>query len=380
MSQAILSPSPTNTRSRAFFALVLALLFALMTPGAAAFAQTSPEPTSETAVSWSVRPADSAQGTGRPNFAYELNPGGTLGDALVVTNRSTEPLTLDVYAADGFLTADGSLDILAGAEPSTELGSWVAIDVPQITLASGETTEIPFSVAVPAAAPPGDYAAGIVASMLVTADNGTVTERRLGSRIHLRVLGDLVPALTVSGVTVDYRGTVNPVESGSASVTYTLTNTGNTRLDPDVDVSVAGPFGWAAVSASDDVPDLLPGSSIERTVDVASVLPLAVLTANVTSTASVVSPGVTTDAALPEPVVSSASALTAAVPWTALAILVVVAGLIVWRVIARKRSKVAHQRAIDEAVAAARAERASEETVDAAAPVAAGSSASPGSR
>ena len=379
MSQAILSPSLLPRRHRGFLAVVLGLLLALTAPGAASFAQTTADPSYETTVSWSVRPADTAQGTGRPNFAYELAPGGTVGDALIVTNRSVDPIDLGIYAADGFLTADGTLDILAGGEPSTELGSWVDIDVPELTLASGQTVEIPFTVAVPAEASPGDYAAGVVASMLVTGDDGTITERRLGSRIHLRVLGDLVPALSVTNVSVDYHGTANPIEGGAATVTYTLVNDGNTRLSPDVDVSVAGPFGWAPVTAAEEVPDLLPRSSIERTVELASVPPLALLTADVTATSTVVSPGITTDAVLPEPLVSNGSAATAAVPWTVLAILLVIAALVFWRIRAHKRAKAQHQRAIDDAVAAAKAELATAEPTDATAPVPAGSGAAPNS-
>lgn len=378
MSQATRSPLPHRYPALLSAALGIALAFA--TPGLAAAqvvstaAAETAAPGSGTEVSWSVRPADTSQGRDRPNFAYELAPGGTLGDALVVTNRSPEAITLDVYAADGFLTEDGSLDILAGGEPSTELGSWVAIDSPQLTLASGESAEVPFDIAVPADTPPGDYAAGVVASMLVTADNGTITERRLGSRVHLRVLGDLAPALTVTSVAVDYHDTINPVQSGTATVTYTLTNTGNTRLDPAVDVSAAGPFGWASVSSADDVPALLPGSSMQRTVELTSVAPLALLTADVTATATVVSPGVTAAESLPSPAPASAAATTAAVPWSALALLLVAAGLVVWGLLSRKRRKAALQRKIDEAVAAARAEHAVADGPDAATPVSAGRS------
>ena len=138
-------------------------------------------------MTWSVKPADTAQGRDRPNYAYDLPPGGTVGDALYVANRSPQPITLTVYAADGFLTEDGALDILAGGVASTDLGSWVQIETAELTLDSGASAEVPFTIAVPADASPGDYAAGVVASMLVTADNGTITERRLGSRVHLRV-------------------------------------------------------------------------------------------------------------------------------------------------------------------------------------------------
>lgn len=372
MSQAITSPV------RLLLSLVAASALLLGTPVAAsaaavptaasaavpsaafaAAAAASAAPSADTAVTWSVRPADTAQGRDRPNYAYDLAPGGTVGDALYVANRSPQPITLSVYAADGFLTEDGSLDILAGGVASTDLGSWVQVETPELTLDSGASAEVPFVITVPADAPPGDYAAGVVASMRVTADNGTITERRLGSRVHLRVQGDLAPALTVGDVVVDYHGTASPIESGSATVTYTLTNTGNTRLDPAVDVALGGPFGLAGVTAADDAPELLPGSTLQRTVEVAGVVPLGLLTAEVTATSQVVSRTLAgAEPSALDPLVSEGSAATAAMPWTALAILLVLALFVAWRIVAARRRKAAHARELAAAVAAARAEGA----------------------
>lgn len=358
MSQATTLPRLLLS-SFAALALLLGTPVAASAAGAPSAALAAAAPSADTTVTWSVRPADTAQGRDRPNYAYDLPPGGTVGDALYVANRSPTPITLTVYAADGFLTEDGALDILAGGVASTDLGSWVQVETTEVTLDSGASAEVPFTIAVPADASPGDYAAGVVASMLVTAENGTITERRLGSRVHLRVQGDLAPALTVNDVTVDYHGTANPVEAGSATVTYTLTNTGNTRLDPTVDVALGGPFGLASVSAADDAPELLPGSSLQRTVEVASVVPLGLLSADVTATSQVVSR--TLAGAEPsslDPLTSTGSAATAAMPWTALAILAVLAAFVAWRIVAARRRKAAHARELAGAVAAARAESA----------------------
>ncbi|BFM25466.1 DUF916 domain-containing protein [Microbacterium sp. che218] len=350
MSQAKTTPRPL----RLLLSFITGLALMLGSPLAAS-AAAAPSP--DTTVTWSVKPADTAQGRDRPNYAYDLMPGGTVGDALYVANRSPQPITLRVYAADGFLTDDGALDILAGGVESTDLGSWVSIASPELTLDSGASAEVPFTVAVPADAAPGDYAAGIVASMLVTADNGTITERRLGSRVHLRVQGELAPALAISDVVVDYHGTANPAETGSATVGYTLTNTGNTRLDPDAEVALGGPFGWARVTATDDAPELLPGSSLERTVEVAGIVPLVLLSADVTATSQVVSRTLAgAEPSTLDPLVSKGTATTAAVPWTALAILAVIALLVAWRIVAARRRRAAHAREIAAAVAAARAD------------------------
>ncbi|MFD4421939.1 DUF916 domain-containing protein [Agromyces sp. NPDC058484] len=311
----------------------------------------------DTTVSWSVRPADTVQGSGRPNFAYDLPPGGTLTDGIIVTNRSDEPISLDIYAADGFLTPDGSLDILAGGEESTELGSWIEIESPQVSIASGESAEIPFEVVVPESTQPGDYAAGVVASMSVGSDGGVITERRLGSRVHLRVHGELAPTVTVTDVSLAYEGVVNPVAGGTAVVSFTLTNTGNARLAPVAAVQVAGPFGWVpTVAPGEEIPELLPGSSIEHVVHLDGVAPLGLITADVSVTADVVARAGGPAEEVPS-ATAAGSASTWAVPWSALALLLLIAAAIAWRVFARRRATAVHQRAVDEAVAAALAAR-----------------------
>lgn len=343
---------------------MLALAVAAGSIASGAQAATAAPAEDDTTVSWSARPADTAEGSGRPNFAYDLLPGATVEDGFLVTNRGAAPITLDVYAADGFLTADGSLDLLPRAEASTELGSWVALDADTITLAAGETVEVPFEIVVPSTVQPGDYAAGVVASMSVESDTGVITERRLGSRMHVRIDGDIAAALSVTDMRIDYHGELNPFAAGAATVTFTLSNTGNARIAPNGAVDLSGLFGLGAASVSlSEIPELLPGSSLERSVEVDGIAPLFFTTADLTVGGDVVQrPGTpATDAVTVAAVAASAS--TWSVPWVALGILVVVIGLIVWWLLARRRAKAKHRRDVDEAVAAALAAREAEEGV-----------------
>lgn len=334
-------------------------------------ADVAPAPDPAQTVQWGVRPGDTAHGIDRPNFAYELAPGGSLSDSIVVSNHGDAPLTLGVYAADGFLTDDGTLDLLPAGEESTALGSWIVLDGASVVIGPQEQVEVPFTVTVPEDATPGDYAAGVVSSLVVVADDGVTTDRRLGSRVHLRVQGDLAPVLAVDDVRLAYDGTLNPFASGSATVTFTVTNEGNTRVAPTAAVRVAGPFGLGATLAvAVEVPELLPGSSIERTVEVDGVWPLFRENAALTVGGEVVPlPGSVPD---PMDVVPGVTATASAwaVPWVALGLLLVVVLLVVWRVRARRRARTAQQRAVDEAVAAALAEHAGAPGADEQAPIA----------
>jgi hypothetical protein len=363
MSPAV-SPSARRARARILplLGVLLALLLSPFVSSPAFAAADSAQEAPDTTVAWSVRPADTVQGTGRPNFAYDLPAGADLNDAILVTNRSDNPLELQVYAADAFLSADGSLDILAAGEQSEALGAWIEVGSPDISVSPGETAQVPFSLDLPDNIEPGDYTAGIVASLRVESD-GIVTERRLGSRIHVRVSGELAPALSIGGVSVDYAGTWNPFGTGSATLTYTLTNEGNARLAPGTTASVSGPFGLLPATVADpELPELLPGSSVERSVRIEGIVPLVFMSADVVAAPEVVVREGSTQAAPPTVADVRSSVVLWAVPWTTLVLLLLVAAAVVLWLRARRRRAATQKQAVDAAVAAALADRDAQST------------------
>ena len=341
--------------------LVAALAVALLSIGVAAPAlAATAEQDPSTSVSWGARPDDTAQGEGRPNFVYDLAPGDELSDALLITNRGEEALELAVYAADGKTTSDGTLDLLPSGEESTELGAWIDVEQDTVSLAPDESASVPFDLAVPADAQPGDYAAGVVAAMRVEGEDGIITERRLGSRVLLRVAGDLAPALDVSGLEAGFSGGFNPFLPGSATIDVTLTNTGNATLVGGAELTASGPFGIAARAVDmGEIPELLPGTSLTRTVEVADAWPLFIFHADVEATADVV----VREGAVPPPtatVTAEASTQTWAVPWTLTALALLLILFAVWRITAAKRRKGQHEAEVARAVEQALASRENE--------------------
>ncbi|WP_026422061.1 WxL protein peptidoglycan domain-containing protein [Actinokineospora inagensis] len=318
---------------------IVAVLLVLAGPGLAA-AQN---------VTWGVRPADSSLGANRPNFAYSVAPGAELTDALLVSNHEQRALTFAVYAADAFTTASGQLDLRPAGEPSTGAGAWVRFDATTVTVPSGQTVSVPFTVEVPGDATPGDHSAGVVTSLRVESGSGISVDRRLGARMHLRVAGTLTPSVEIRGLSVNYDGTANPVGKGSTSVSYTVVNTGNTRLTATHGIHLEGPFGWFGADAVvDPLPELLPGESIARKVTIGSV-PAGRLSASVTVSAAV--PG----GAQVEPV--SVSAATVAIPWSGAVCLLLFVCLVLALRARGKARVVGEKKRIEAAVAAALREK-----------------------
>ncbi len=291
-------------------------------------------------VSWTVRTASNSFGSDRTSYSYTAAPGTTVTDALVVTNHGAEPLDLGVYAADGFTTTGGQFDLVVGGAKSVAVGAWVTSSATSIDVAPGASVEVPFTLKVPRNAPPGDYAGGIVTSLVQPdSSQGINVDRRLGIRVALRVSGDLKPALAVEGAHLTWTGGLNPFAGGEATLTYSVHNTGNSILSAQQSAVVTGPFGWFAAKAGalKRTPSLLPGESWKVNVPVHGVAAAVWLAATATVTPVATDASGSTSALAPV----AATATGWAVPWTLVALLVLAtaAAILVPRLLRRGRAR-----------------------------------------
>lgn len=315
-------PVHHRAASRSAAALVLGFIVWFAPGAGAALAD-------DTTVAWSVSPAHE-DGTldGRTRLELQVDAGATVADHVTIANASTAEQTFDVYGADAINTADGGYDLLAAATPSTDAGTWITVDQPQVTIPALSTATVAVTVAVPATATPGDHAAGILVSRTnPTPDaGGVVVDSRVAVRVYVRVSGELQPALTVSDVRVHYTPSLVPFAPSNADVSYTVRNTGNVMVLGTPRVRVTGPFGTQlATRDAEQTNEVLPGQSFTVHTVLAGVEPAVVGTA-VVDVAMAAAPGPETEIPL---VSSTARKAFPAVPWTGLAVLVLV-GLGVW--------------------------------------------------
>lgn len=202
-------------------------------------APTPPPAHAATDVRWSVVPADEGGPDGRVSLRHVLDPGTTVEDAVAVTNLGDSPATFTVSAGDGRVGADGAFDV---GDP-LDSGAWVSIagvdDGGALPLDAGETRVLPVTVTTPPDALPGDHPAGIVVAVSQVEGTTTLTHR-VGVRLHLRVAGEVVPALDVVDVTTRWEPSWIPFAPGTLHVDYVATNTGDVRLGATATVDVDG--------------------------------------------------------------------------------------------------------------------------------------------
>ncbi|MFK0282777.1 hypothetical protein ACIQVL_20280 [Streptomyces sp. NPDC090499] len=327
--------------ARRLAALLLAVCALAGLPAAAWAAASSTPAASHGRTTFGIQPSGAKKPDRRPNLSYSVTPGAALRDHVAVWNYGTRPLTLRLYGGDAFITADGGFDVLAANRKSTAVGSWVRLGKGRVTVPGRSHVIVPFTLAVPRNVTPGDHAGGIVASLAATRTdakgNKVEVDQRVGARIYLRVAGKLDARLSVDGPHTTYHGTLNPFGTGTATVTYTVRNTGNVRLGARQTVRVSDLFGGdATVRKPRDIPELLPGSALTVTASARGVLP----TVRDTATVSVDPVPVRGDVPPPVHPRVTASAGFWAVPWPALGlILLVVAAVVVFFVRRRPRRR-----------------------------------------
>ncbi|WP_200921764.1 WxL protein peptidoglycan domain-containing protein [Agromyces sp. Leaf222] len=277
---------------------------ALIVVGALATSAASPASASVSAeesapaVTWSVAPADATGPDGRSRVELELDPGASATEHLAVHNLGDEEVTFAITAADGYLTSTGRFNMLPSDQESVDAGAWISV-ADSVTVAPGATSIVPFTVAVPADATPGDHAAGVAASILSTStgDGARVgVESRVGFRVMTRVTGELAPAVALAA---DGRYVIswNPFQPGRLEVTGVVENAGNVALAVEGAVESGGDripaTGFEADASGAAGPtsaDLLPGEQRTLTFTIPAVWPIGPVTVPVVADATAVGP------------------------------------------------------------------------------------------
>ncbi|MFI1967012.1 WxL protein peptidoglycan domain-containing protein [Streptomyces pathocidini] len=198
---------------------------------------------------WSAAPASGGGSGERPYFYLEGRPGAVLEDTVVVTNPGDRPRTVRLRGADAYNTSGGAFAVRAPGR-STGTGTWIAFADTEVEVPARTRAEVPFTVTVPQDAVPGDHPGAVV----VSGDG-----REAGVRVHLRVNGPTLSALSVEDVSV--------VETGEgAGIRYALVNRGNTALRPRLAVRGDGLFGEVLRREARALPlELLPGQRVRLT-------------------------------------------------------------------------------------------------------------------
>ncbi|MET7476151.1 DUF916 domain-containing protein [Streptomyces sp. NPDC005648] len=222
--------------------------------------------------SWSVYPLASRIAA-RPYFYLSADPGTTIRDKVVVANKTAKPLTFRLYAADAYNTPrDGGFAVRTVAERQRGVGAWAKPAKSRVTVPPHGKVTVPFTLRVPKGAEPGDHPGALVAlDERIDKGDGSLAlgvRRAVAARVYLRVGGPTLPAISVENVhLVHHQPLVPGFGDSTATISYTLHNTGNVTLNPKVELRAEGLFGRTLLSRDlSRIPsELLPGQRVHLT-------------------------------------------------------------------------------------------------------------------
>lgn len=280
---------------------------------------------------WSVFPTTVGGQLARPFFQPLLTPGVAVSDSFTITNKTDEPLNVDLYTADAFNTPEGGYASRPPHAPKRDMAAWINVPATNVTVNPNSAVDVPFTINPPLDATPGDHTGSIVAvnTKPSISRNGSVNVRAIqavGTRVYGRVAGPLTKSVDVTSMELSTSGGIGALFGGpvDAEVTYKVVNTGNVRLSPKAQLELSPLLGGDKDVKPLALPELLPRGSAIVHQKVSGVWPFGKLTASVK----------VTSAAAEE----TASASTLVIPWALLAILV---GLLVllWWWLRRRRQR-----------------------------------------
>ena len=342
-----MQPPDTSIRQRPrlapFVVAVVTCAAAFLSSVAPASAQ-APVRAKQKVVTFGTQTASATKPDNRGIYLFGSTPGGRIEDHVAILNYSNQTATFLLRGTDGVNTPQGGFAALPINERSHDLGTWVALPRSDLKVTLRPRTDliVPFMIEVPRNATPGDHV-GVITATLVSSVVSKSGQRlhllqTVGSRIFLRVSGALHPSLSITGLAVHYQGTLDPVGTGTAKVTYTVTNTGNVALGGRQTVDVVGLLGSSAAAAR--VPNvrlLLPGFSVKQTVEVGGVFPEIFETAHVA-----IRPLYIAGSVAPPSGPFRASQTFWAIPWVLIAIIVALILLVIaWLRRRRRRRRAA---------------------------------------
>ncbi len=130
-------------------------------------------------------------------FIYEVDPGDSFKDIMMITNNSDHEQTVEVMAVDAEATASGAFALKSTQGEQLNVGQWLSVEDSVITLESGERKYFQFLVEIPDGIPPGDYAGGLVIIPYeeeeadAASGTGIKTVISVGVRVYVTVSGEV---------------------------------------------------------------------------------------------------------------------------------------------------------------------------------------------
>jgi len=218
-------------------------------------------------------------------FYFVLNPGKADTGAVQIENIGSDELNVELYAADGTQSNQGTFALTTKSAEQNFIGKWVYFNDPVIHLKGNEKKIIQFSVKVPDKVSPGTYSGGI-AAQVSAANNGDT--KGTSVNVTSRVVVKMFVAIPGERVTkFDWKNfSFVPGEKNSKPYfRIGYENQGNTVLNVQQKIDISG-FPGIQQTIEPPIANLTQGSVVDIPVKWDDPPYFGIMTAKATATIS----------------------------------------------------------------------------------------------
>lgn len=181
-------------------------------------------------------------------FVYTLNLGETKKGKVDIVNSTDQPQEVKIYPVDAATTKDGAFASKGEIDEKVGVGAWVKLAESELSLESGETKTVDFTLSIPENADVGDHMGSIIVQRKGVAEikreageiqPGVQVVTRVGARIYVTVPGEIVRELEFKEFSF------KRVSDKQGTFYLTLNNKGNVRISPEGNIEIKNNFSKA---------------------------------------------------------------------------------------------------------------------------------------
>ena len=217
-------------------------------------------------------------------FHFDLKPGETTEERIIIRNTSTTVQRLRIYSADATPATNGGIALKERLEEMTGLAKWISVDTEEIIqLEPGETRTVWFKLTVPKSSDSKENIAGIVVELAKAIKDNPNKQFSVNvlPRVAILITQRLPGPANLKLDIIDF-GRVNELWSRPVLFGLTLKNTGNVLVRPAGKVDIYNLFGGKSDSIKlRRLSTIFPGRTAESRFQWENAPPLGYFTANI---------------------------------------------------------------------------------------------------
>lgn len=194
-----------------------------------------------------IRP--SYEAGSRDWFVYELGPGESKEDYVIIFNNTDEEKSVLLDVVDSEASNIGAFALTSSREEQKGIGKWIELEEHEFTLEAFARKKIKFTIAIPEDADTGEHSGAITVQSdrprELKGFSGALVNTRVGARVYNTVPGEIIKKLSISSF---------ELEENLAKQVYILhlkaKNEGNVSLRPDAQLFIDG---WGILKLRNNV-------------------------------------------------------------------------------------------------------------------------------